>query len=93
MSRGDEVLALTEPDDQGWAVPRDDERVRVVARQIRTIANSPRSRRAAPPRGRLQAVAAHLALHQVRDDLGVGLGDEPVALLLELALEVRGSSR
>ena len=54
-----------------------------------TIANSPRSCASARLAAASEAVAAHLALHQVRHHLGVGLGNEPVALLLELALELQ----
>ena len=36
----------------------------------------------------LEAVVLHLALDQVRDDLGVGLGDELVPFLLELLLQL-----
>ena len=78
---GDEVLALAEADDQRRAVPRGDERARVVGRQQHDR-EQPAQLRERAPHGRLEPVAAHLALHQVRDDLGVGLGDEPVALLL-----------
>ena len=38
--------------------------------------------------GVLQAVVAHLALDQVRDDLGVGLGLELVSLRLQLVLQL-----
>ena len=41
-----------------------------------------------PPHRVLEAVVLHLALDQVRDDLGVGLGDELVALPLQLLLQV-----
>ena len=41
----------------------------------------------------LEAVVFHLALDQVRDDFGVGLGDELVALPLQLAASGRDSSR
>ena len=34
----------------------------------------------------LEAVVFHLALNQMRDDLRVGFGDEPVALMLQLVL-------
>ena len=40
------------------------------------------------PDGAFQAVAAHLAFDQVRDDLGVGLGLERVALALQFALQL-----
>ena len=41
-----------------------------------------------PPHRVLQPVALHLALDEVRDDLGVGLGDERVPFLLQLALQI-----
>ena len=41
-----------------------------------------------PPHRVLEAVALHLALDQVRDDLGVGLGDERVPFRLQLALQI-----
>ena len=41
-----------------------------------------------PPHGVLEPVGLHLALDQVRDDLGVGLGDELVPLALELVLQI-----
>ena len=49
--------------------------------EISTSANRPAhaSMQRAPHRV-LEAVVLHLALDQVRDDLGVGLGDERVAL-------------
>ncbi len=47
-----------------------------------TIANSPRSCPQRAPHGGCEPVAPHLALDQVRDDFGVGFGDEPVALAL-----------
>ena len=40
------------------------------------------------PHGVLEPVVLHLALDQVRDDLGVGLGDELVPFLLQLALQL-----
>ena len=42
-----------------------------------------------PPHRVLQAVAAHLALDEVRDDLSVGLGHEDVPLALQLALQIQ----
>ena len=39
--------------------------------------------------GRGQPVAAEFPLDEVRDDLGVRLGDEPVALALQLALQLQ----
>ena len=40
------------------------------------------------PDGVLEAVVLHLALDEVRDDLGVGFGDEHVALPLQLLLQI-----
>ena len=41
-----------------------------------------------PPHRILETVVLHLALDEVRDDLGVGLGDEAVAFLLQLPLQI-----
>ena len=41
-----------------------------------------------PPHRVLEPVVLHLALDEVRDDLGVGLGDELVPLLLQLVLQL-----
>ena len=41
-----------------------------------------------PPHRVLEPVVFHLALDEVRDDLGVGLGDEGVSFLLELLLQI-----
>ena len=54
-----------------------------------TSANKPAHQQQRPPHGVLQAVVLHLALDQVRDDLGVRLGDEGVALLLQLLLQIQ----
>ena len=53
-----------------------------------TIANMPRMYVQRAPDGVLQAVAVHLALDEVRDDLGVGLGLELVPLRLQLVLQL-----
>ena len=77
---GDEELAVAEADDDRRAVAR--RRRSCPGRRSRcsTIAKSPRRRASARRTAALEAVAAHLALDEVRDDLGVGLGDERVAL-------------
>ena len=41
-----------------------------------------------PPHRILEPVVFHLALDEMRDDLGVGLGDELVALVLQLLLQI-----
>ena len=61
--------------------------------EMSTSANSPRISSSARRTAFSSAVVLHLALDQVRDDLGVGLGDELVALALQLAASGRGSSR
>ena len=54
-----------------------------------TSANIPRIRVERPPHGVLERHAGRvLALDQVRHDLGVGLGDERVALALQLLLQL-----
>ncbi len=85
--RGDEELAVAKAHDDRRAVARRDDDVGVVGRDQHDRKQAAQlSQRAA--HGGLEPVATHLALHQVRDDLGVGLGDEPVALGFERGLEV-----
>ena len=80
---GDEVLVLPQSDDQRALLPRCDKRVlvivvhgheRVVAAQV-----------AEGLAHRLGQVAFVVALDQVGDDLGVGLGGEGVALVAQVA--------
>ena len=79
--------SLPEADHDRRAVPHRDDRVRIVRRDQHERKEPAQLRqRAAHRRG--QAVVAHLLLDQVRDDLGVRLGDEPVALGGELPLEL-----
>ena len=56
--------------------------------EISTSANRPAHQQQRAPNGVLEAVVLHLALDQVRDDLRVGFGDELVALLLKLLLQI-----
>ena len=56
--------------------------------EIRTSAKRPRISSSARRTAFSRPSSCHLALDEVRDDLGVGLGDEPVALALELALQI-----
>ena len=84
---GDEKLAVTQPHHDWRAVAGGDDDLGVVGRDQhdgKKAAQLPQ--RAAD--GGLEPVAPHLALDQVRDDLGIGFGDEPVAVGLERRLEV-----
>ena len=84
---GDEKLAVTQPHHDWRAVARGDDDLGVVGRDQhdgKQAAQLPQ--RAAD--GGLEPVAPHLALDQVRDNLGIGFGDEPVAVGLERRLEV-----
>ena len=56
--------------------------------EISTSANSPRMSSSARRTAFSRPSSLHLALDQVRDDLGVGLGDEHVALPLQLVLQL-----
>ena len=56
--------------------------------EISTSANSPRRYSSARRTAFSSPIALHLSLDEVGDDLGVGLGDEAVAFLLELPLEI-----
>ena len=91
MSGRHEELAVAEADHDRRAVADRDDLLRIVGRDQheREQAAHPRERAA---RGALEAaVRRHrlqFLLHQVRDDLGVRLGDELVALALQLVLQV-----
>ena len=52
------------------------------------MANMPRMQLQRAAHGVLEPVVLHLALDQVRDDLGVGLGLERVPLRLQLVLQL-----
>ena len=90
--RGDEELAVAEADDDRRAVADGDDLLRIVGRDQHQREQAAHQQQRAAHRV-LEAVVLHLALDQVRDDLGVGLGDELVPLLLQLAASDRGSSR
>ena len=83
----DEELAVAQPDDDRRAVPDGDDLLGIVGRDEdqREVAAHQQQRAAHRV---LEPVVLHLALDEVRDDLGVGLGDELVALPLELLLEI-----
>ena len=76
--RGEEVLALAEPDDERRLAANADEQVGmiVVDHDDREVAFEQRI----DARERRGEIAVVLALEQVHDDLGVGLGAERVTL-------------
>ncbi len=84
---GDEELAVAEPDHDRRTVAHRHDLVRVVGRDQHQR-KQPAQVEQRPPHRVLEPVVLHLALDEVRDDLGVGLGDEAVALLLQLALQI-----
>ena len=89
---GHEVLAVADADDERRAVAHGDDLVRLVGRQ-QDQREHPAHPRERPARRALEAAARRAAglqflLHQVRDDLGVGLRDELVPLALQLVLQL-----
>ena len=85
--RRDEELAVAEADDDRRAVADGHDLVRVVGRDQHQR-EQPAHVEQRPPHRILEPVVLHLALDEVRDDLGVGLGDERVPLLLQLPLQI-----
>ena len=84
---GDEELTVAETDDDRRAVPDRDDLVRVVGGNEHQR-EQPAHVEERAPHGVLEAVILHLALDEVRDDLGIGLRDEPMAFGFELTLQV-----
>src|SRR5581483_8618073 len=84
--RREKVLAVAEPDDEGCLVADGNEALRLVVVDD--------DEREAPPEARVRSphgfdqVTVVQRLEQVRDDLGVRLGAEDMARLLELALQL-----
>ena len=85
---GDEELVLAEPDDDRRPVADRDDLLRVLDGDEHNGEHSAHDLQRAAHR-LLEAVVAHLALDQMRDDLGVGLGLELVALPLKLLLQLQ----
>ena len=87
---GHEELAVAEPDDDGRAVADRDDLLRIVGRN-RDEREEAAHLQQRPLRRALEvaSVSSHLVFEQVGDDLRVGLGDERVAELLQLALEIK----
>ena len=90
--RGDEELVLAEADDDRRAVAHRDDLLGIVDRHEHEREHAAHQLQRAAHRV-LEAVALHLALDEVRDDLGVGFGLELVALRLRARASARGSSR
>ena len=86
--RGHEELPVAQSDDHRRAVAHGDDLERVVDRQHRPARRGPCSRPIARRTAPSSPSASPFALDQVRDDLGVGLGDEGVALRPQLALQL-----
>ena len=85
--RRDEELAIPQAHDDRRAVADGDDLVRIVGgdQHEREEAAHQQQR---PPHRVLQPVVLHLALDEVRDDFCIGLGDEFVALSLQLLLQI-----
>ena len=85
--RGDEELAVAEADDDRRAVADGHDLVGIVGRDQHQP-EQPAHVEQRPAHRILEPVVLHLALDEVRDDLGVGLGDERVAFALQLLLQL-----
>ena len=84
-----EELAVAETHDDRRTVADRDDLLGVVGRDQHQREEPPHQHERAP-HGVLEPVVLHLAFNEVRNDLGVGLGDElvPLALQFELQIEV-----
>ena len=82
-----EELVVTEADHDRRAVADRHDLLGVVHRHQHQREHAAHHLERAPD-GVLQAVGAHLAFDEVRDDLGVGLGLERVALALQFAFQL-----
>ena len=85
---GDEELAVAEADDNRRTVADGDDLLGIVGRDQHEREKTAHQQQRSPHRV-LEAVVLHLALDEVRDDLGVGLGDERVALALSSCFRAR----
>ena len=85
--RCDEELAVAKAHDDRRAVAHGDDLFRIVGRDQHER-EQPAHQQQGSPDSVLEPIVLHLALDQVRDDFGVGLGDELVALPLQLVLQV-----
>ena len=83
----DEELAVAQPDHDRRAVADGDDLLGIVGRDQHEREEAAHQQQRAA-HGVLEPVVLHLALDEVRDDLGVGFGDELVALALQLLLQI-----
>ena len=87
MSEATKNSSLPRPIDDRRAVADGDDLFGIVDRDQDEREHAAHERQRAA-HGVLEAVAVHLALDQMRDDLGVGLGLELVSLRLQLVLQL-----
>ncbi len=85
---GDEEFSVAETDHDRRPVAHCDDLVGIVGRDQHEREESAHQQQR-PPHGVLEAVVFHFALDQMRDDFRVGLGDEGMALELELGLQIQ----
>jgi hypothetical protein len=82
---GDEVLVVADADDQRRSLAGGDQPVGLVGRHGDEGIDAAQARQHLAERaGKLGLAIVQFVLDGVRDDLGVGLGDEPVPLRLQL---------
>jgi len=86
MSEATKYSLSPRPTTIGGPLNRDD-LVRIVGRDQHEREETPQVQQR-PPHRILETIVLHLALDQVGDDLGVGLGDEAVTFLLELPFQI-----
>ena len=82
---GDEVFVIAQSDHHRRTLPRRDDLVRVRARQHRQREYPGQLLDGRPDRG--LEIAREVFLYQVRDDFGIGLGDELMTYVLKLLFE------
>ena len=87
MSEATKNSSVAQPDDNRRPVAHGHDLLRVLHRDEHDGEHAAHEGQRAADRV-LEPVGAHLALHQVRHDLGVGLGLELVALPLQLVLQL-----
>ena len=82
-----EELAIPEADDDGRTVSNGHDLVRVFRRDQHQR-EEPAHVEQRAPHGILETVVFHLAFDQMRDDFGIGFGDELVSLFLKLTFQI-----
>ena len=86
--RGHEEFAVAETDDDRRTIADGDDLFRVVGGDRDEGKEASHVQQRLPGRVFERAAAVHVLFDEVSDDFGVGFGDERVAELLELALQV-----